>query len=544
MRLLIATLLLFAAPATARTVIVNANGYTLDEVGRLTRFSGLVIDDDGRVERLLQAGDPAPEGDSIDAGGRTLLPGLIDAHGHVLGLGFQAIEVDLSATTSLEEALALVAARAAADPDAKWIVGRGWNQVTWRLGRFPTADDLDSVVADRPVLLKRVDGHAGWANSAALKAAGITASTPDPDGGRIERDADGNPTGVLVDAASALVDKVRPKPTAEDRAAALDSAMASLLSLGITSVHDAGIDAQTWALYRRYAEEGRLGVRIYAMAGGMAALSAIAPKGPTGWLYGDRLAMNAVKFHADGALGSRGAALAEPYSDDPENLGLLFVGGAKLRNMIVSASMRGFQVNVHAIGDKANREVLNAFADVAGMGQAGTRNRIEHAQVVDPADIERFARAGVIASLQPTHATSDKAMAEDRLGAARMDGAYAWASLAKAGARIAAGSDFPVEPANPFYGIHAAVTRQDRAGEPAGGWYPEEALTRAQAFAAFTLGAAYAGQQEGKVGTLLPGRWADFILVDRDIFEVAADAIWETRVSETWVAGKRVFRAE
>jgi hypothetical protein len=540
---LVLAVVLSASAADARTVIVNASGYTLDDIGRLQKFGGLIVGDDGRVERVLKSGETA-DGDIVDAGGRTLLPGLIDAHGHVMGLGFLALQIDLSDTTSIDQALAKIASYAAANPDRKWIVGGGWNQVSWGLDRFPTAEELDIAVADRPVWLSRVDGHAGWANAAALKASGITAKTPDPAGGRIERDANGKPTGVLVDTAMALVEKKLPPPTEAENAAALETALRIMASVGLTGVHDAGIDPATWALYEQFAKDGKLTTRISAMAAGPDALRAIAPKGPTGWLYEDRLALNSVKLLADGALGSRGAAMIEPYSDDPENTGLMIIEGAKLRNMIASASMRGFQVNVHAIGDKANREVLNAFADIQKMGQPLVRPSIEHAQILAPDDISRFAKLGVIASIQPTHATSDKAMAEDRVGPERIKGGYAWKSLVTSGARIAGGSDFPVEPANPFYGLHAAVTRQDRDGQPPKGWYANEALTLQQAFAAFTAGAAYAGQQERSVGTLTPGKWADFILVDGDIFKMPAGDIWKVKVLETWLAGKRVYRRD
>ncbi|WP_300538822.1 amidohydrolase, partial [Sphingosinicella sp.] len=253
--------LLSAGAVDARTVIVNANGYTLDDIGRFQKFGGLVIGDDGRVERLLKLGETV-DGDVIDAGGRTLLPGLIDAHGHVLGLGFLALQIDLSDTTSIDQALAKIASHAAATPDRKWIVGGGWNQVSWGLDRFPTAEDLDIAVADRPVWLTRVDGHAGWANSAALKASGITAKTPDPAGGRIERDADGEPTGVLVDTAMALVEKKLPPPTAAENAAALETALQIMASVGLTGVHDAGIDPATWALYEPFAKDGKLTARI------------------------------------------------------------------------------------------------------------------------------------------------------------------------------------------------------------------------------------------------------------------------------------------
>ncbi|BBE34594.1 amidohydrolase [Sphingosinicella microcystinivorans] len=532
--------LLSAGAADARTVIVNANGYTLDDIGRLAKFDGLIIGDDGRVERLLKPGETA-DGDVVDAGGRTLLPGLIDAHGHVMGLGFMALQTDLSDTTSIDQALAKVASDAAAMPERAWIVGRGWNQVRWGLDRFPTAEELDIAVADRPVWLARVDGHAGWANSAALKASGITAKTPDPAGGRIERDANGKPTGVLIDTAMTLVEKKLPVPTEAENVAALETALQIIASVGLTGVHDAGIDRATWGLYEQFAKNGKLTARISAMADGADTLRAIAPKGPTGWLYGDRLALNTVKLLADGALGSRGAAMLEPYSDDPENTGLMIMEGAQLRNLIASASMRGFQVNIHAIGDKANREVLNAFADIQKMGQPLVRPSIEHAQILAPDDIVRFAKLGVIASIQPTHATSDKAMAEDRVGPERIKGGYAWKSLVNSGARIAGGSDFPVEPANPFYGLHAAVTRQDRHGQPPKGWYANEAMTLQQAFAAFTTGAAYAGQQERSVGTLTPGKWADFILIDGDLFKMPPGDIWKVKVLETWLAGKRVY---
>lgn len=541
MRIVLAlAVILSAGAAEARTVVVNANGYTFDDIGRLEKFGGLIIGDDGRVERLLKPGETA-DGDVVDAGGRTLLPGLIDAHGHVMGLGFMALQTDLSDTTSIDQALAKVASDAAAMPERAWIVGRGWNQVRWGLDRFPTAEELDIAVADRPVWLARVDGHAGWANSSALKASGITAKTPDPAGGRIERDANGKPTGVLIDTAMTLVEKKLPVPTEAENVAALETALQIIASVGLTGVHDAGIDRATWGLYEQFAKNGKLTARISAMADGADTLRVIAPKGPTGWLYGDRLALNTVKLLADGALGSRGAAMLEPYSDDPENTGLMIMEGAQLRNLIASASMRGFQVNIHAIGDKANREVLNAFADIQKMGQPLVRPSIEHAQILAPDDIGRFAKLGVIASIQPTHATSDKAMAEDRVGPERIKGGYAWKTLVNSGARIAGGSDFPVEPANPFYGLHAAVTRQDRDGQPPKGWYANEAMTLQQAFAAFTTGAAYAGQQERSVGTLTPGKWADFILIDGDLFKMPPGDIWKVKVLETWLAGKRVY---
>ena len=537
--------LLLATSAHATTQITNANGYTLDSNGALQRFATLLIDDDGRVSATLPKGAPLPPlkaGDKrIDLHTRTLLPGLIDAHGHVMGLGAGALALDLAGTKSLAAALADTKTYAAANPARGWILGRGWNQEIWKLGRFPTAAELDSVVPDRPVVLERVDGHAVWLNSRALAAAGITAATPDPAGGRIERDAQRNPTGVLVDAAAELVAKVVPPPTAAEAEAQLAKALAIMASVGLTGVGDAGVSPQDFARYAAFDKTGKLTARIYAMAGGMAALAKIAPDGPIQWSATDRLALMSVKLYADGALGSRGAALLADYSDAPGNKGLLFETQARMDSNVARAAAHGFQVNVHAIGDAANAEVLDAFAKLTPAQRIALRPRIEHAQVVALPDLARFAKLDVIASMQPTHATSDMNMAQARVGADRLKGAYAWATLLKTGARYAGGSDFPVESPNPFYGLHAAITRQGADNNPQGGWIPAEAMTREQAFAAFTTGAAYANFEEGFAGTLTPGKWADFIIIDRDIFTVAAPEIRGTLVEETWLAGKPVF---
>ncbi len=540
--LLVPMAAVLSGPAVGETSFIHANGYTLNDVGALARFSTLVVDDAGRVKATLAQGDALPRGKRIDVHGATLLPGLIDAHGHVMSLGQRLLSVDLTGSASLDAALAAVRAQAMARKSAAWIIGGGWNQEVWKLGRFPTALELDGAVADRPAWLSRIDGHAGWANSRALALAGVTAATPDPVGGRIERDADGKPTGVLVDAAMALVDTRVPPPTAAEADAALSKALETIASVGLTGVGDAGIDRTTWDRYRRFASSGKLTARVYAMAFGPKNLAECAPNGPIGWEYGDHLALMAMKLQEDGALGSRGAWLKADYTDKPGQTGLRFIEEGELRRIVLDATAKGFQVNIHAIGDAANGAVLSAFAAVPDARRRALRLRDEHAQIVSAEDLPRFARLDIIASMQPTHATSDKGMAEARLGEARLAGGYAWHTLIASGARIAGGSDFPVEPPNPFYGLHAAVTRQDRSGQPEGGWRASESMTLEQAFAAFTTGAAWAEHAETKVGTLTAGKWADFILVDRDPFAIAPAQLWKVGVNETWVAGKRVFK--
>jgi predicted amidohydrolase YtcJ len=541
---LAAIALLLAAPVeAAKTLIVNANGYTLED-GRLKRFAGLLVGDDGKVLATLSRGAAEPKlagGDfRLDAQGRTLIPGLIDAHGHVMALSLGLRQLDLSQATSLADAQERVRAHAARDTAAGWIRGRGWNQVSWGLGRMPTAAELDAAHGARPVWLERVDGHAGWANSAAMKAAGITRASKDPPGGRILRDPAGNPTGVFIDSAMGLVEKAAPPPSAGEREKALEAGLKHLAALGLTGVHDMGSSAEDWALFRSFADEGRLTVRITAYAAGMEAMERISPLRPTPWLYDGRLRLAGVKLYTDGALGSRGAWLLEPYADEAGTRGLRFQDDTKLKNLFSRANFLGYQVAAHAIGDAANRQVLDAFAEIRPTYGDGFRNRVEHAQVVAPVDIPRFAELNIIASIQPTHATSDKAMAGDRLGEARLEGAYAWSAFVRAGVRLALGSDFPVEPANPFYGLHAAVTRQDRAGQPPGGWRMQDALTLERAFQGFTTDAAWAGSQEGRVGALVPGAWADFLLLDRDPFAIAPAELFQVTVEETWVAGKRV----
>ncbi|MEQ8265160.1 amidohydrolase [Pseudohaliea sp.] len=530
-----------AAPGPV-TVVENVSGYTLDD-GELRRFAGLSFAD-GVVLALhgTAAEAAAAHGDRrIDGAGATLLPGLIDAHGHVAGHGKALATVRLGGAGSEAEAAARVAAFAADNPGAGWIEGNGWNQVTWPGRAFPRRAALDSVVPDRPVALARVDGHALWVNSRALELAGIDADTEDPAGGQILRDDAGEPTGILIDNAMALVAAARP---AEDLAATmahLARGLADLAANGLTAVHDAGVTAQELAGYRRLLARGELPVRVYAMLSLRdPAVSAQLAAGPEQDSRG-MLTVRSVKLYADGALGSRGAALLDPYSDEPENRGLLLREPAELEAQMRRAAAAGFQVNVHAIGDRANRLVLDAFGRLPD--RALLRHRVEHAQILTLPDLERFAALDVIASVQPTHATSDKNMAADRLGEARLAGAYAWQSLLESGARVAFGSDFPVEDPNPFFGLHAAVTRQDREGEPPGGWRPAERLDRATALSLFTEGAAWAMHEEARLGRLLPGYAADFILVRDDPFAVPPGDLWRNAVLATWVDGRQVYSA-
>jgi predicted amidohydrolase YtcJ len=536
-----------AAPVAADVLVDNVNGYTLNAEGRLVRFNGMLVGDDGRVERLYERGEKRAERTKFrfDGKGRTLLPGLIDAHGHVMGLGFNALQLDLSDTRSLEEAQRKIAAYAAANPTPRWIVGRGWNQERWGLGRFPTAGDIDAVVKDRPVWLERVDGHAGWANSLAMKEAGITSKTGAPSGGKIEKGAGGQPNGIFIDAASALVNKVVPATQPRVLDAALARSQELMLANGLTAVADMGTSTDDWLAMRRAGDAGTLKVRIMSYAAGIEPLIQVAGTRPTPWLYNGRLRMGGVKLYSDGALGSRGAWLKQPYKDSPKERGLGFLGDTELMNLMSRAAMDGFQVAVHAIGDAANAQLLTAIDEMAFTYKGDRRWRVEHAQIVDPADLPRFARNGTIASMQPVHQTSDWKMAEARMGKERLGGSYAWRSMLASGVPLAFGSDFPVEHPNPFHGLAAAVSREDPSGQPPGGWMPEQKLTLEQALRGFTMAAAHAGFAEDRIGTLERGKFADFILVDRDIFAGATpQQIRETKVLETWVAGEKAWTAK
>ena len=535
---------LLPAPAIAATLVENARGIQITADGKLDRFTGFVISDQGKIVQVLRGGSSGvvvPIDRRVDVRGRTLLPGLIDAHGHVMALGLAALQLDLVGTSSVGDLQQRLRAYSTSRKDDPWITGRGWNQELWPEARFPTAADLDAAVSDRPVSLERVDGHALVVNSAALKAAGITPATKDPVGGKIERDAGGNPTGLLVDAAMELVTAKVPPPGETTLGQALAKAQDILLATGITGTADMGTSAADWAVMHQAARTGRLNVRIMAYSAGLKPLETIARMGPTDWLFGDRLRLGGVKLYSDGALGSRGAYLKQPYADDPRTRGLRFLTDEELRSQAEQAASKGLQLAIHAIGDAADAQVIAAYEELSRKYGKDRRWRIEHFQIADPADIPRLAPAGIIASMQPVHQTSDRLMAEKRLGQSRLAGAYAWQSVLKAGARIAFGSDFPVESPNPFPGISAAISRQDINGAPPGGWIPEERVTFEQALSGFTRDAAYAGFAEQKIGAIEPGKWADFIIVDRDISEAGSMEIARTQVLETWVGGKRVW---
>ena len=528
--------------ARADSLIENVNGMTPDRQGKVIRFTAMVIDDDGRVKQLLDRNDKRPrELDfQFDGKGRTLIPGFFDAHGHVMGMGFAALTLDLSDTKSLAEALAKVAQYAADNPNRQWIIGGGWNQEVWGLGRFPTAAELDAVIADRPVFLSRVDGHAAWVNGAAMKAAGITAATKSPSGGTIEK-TDGKPTGLFVDTAMDLFNAAIPAPRPVESDLALGKAQDILLANGVTSIADMGTTMQDWQSFRRAGDAGQLKIRIVSYAAEIDNMIAIGGPGPSPWLYDDRLRLAGVKLYVDGALGSRGALLKKPYADRTGESGLAMLSSAQLKNKMSRAAMDGFQTAVHAIGDQANDEILTAIEELAYTYKGDRRWRIEHAQIVDPADLGRFAATGTIASMQPVHQTSDRLMAEARLGPDRLAGAYAWKSLLGSGAKLAFGTDVPVESPNPFAGLAAAMTREDAAGQPFGGWMPEERLSREQAWHAYTIGAAHAAFADDRIGSLEPGKRADFLIVDQDIMLATPAQIRGLQVLQTWIAGKPVF---
>jgi len=544
---------MLAAQTSADLVLTNARIYTVDSTrpvaSALAVRAGHVLFVGSDAEAKARAGRSA---EIIDLRGATVIPGITDAHAHLLGLGNTLQRVNLAGSTSYDEVIDRVKAWAKNVPPGKWILGRGWDQNRWPTKEFPTHDALSRAFPNNPVVLTRIDGHALLANARAMELAHVTASTTDPSGGRIVRLASGAPSGVFVDNAKNLIERSIPAPTRADNRKAILAAITEANRWGLTGVHDAGESAATIDIFEELARAGNYTLRNYVMLsdpgepGSAATLrNPYIARGPQSGLYDGHLWIRAIKLYADGALGSRGAALLAPYSDEPTNSGLLVSKPEHIQAWAEAALRLGFQINVHAIGDRGNRIVLDAFDSALRKNpKADHRFRIEHAQVLSPQDIPRFARLGVIPSMQATHQTSDMRWAEARVGPQRIRGAYAWRSLLNTGVVIPNGTDFPVEEVNPLLTFHAAVTRQDPTNWPAGGWFPDQKMTRQEALKSMTIWPAYAGFQESVLGSLTPGKYADFVVLDRDIMQIPDTEILGTRVISTWIGGKRVYQAK
>jgi len=538
---------LAAQQAPADLVVVNARIYTADQTRPVAqalavRDGRIVFVGSARAAEALAG----PRTERWDLDGKTVIPGMVDAHVHLVGLGQALRIVDLNGTTSYDAVIARVAERARTARPGEWIRGRGWDQNDWPVTAFPTHAALSQAVPNHPVVLGRVDGHALLVNARALELAGITKATRDPDGGRIVRDDAGNATGVLVDRAMGLVNRVIPDDTPEDVRAATLGAIAEMNRWGLTGVHDAGVGEDVIAIYEELARAGRYDIRNYVMVrADEATLDGLMARGPRSALHDGRLWLRAIKISSDGALGSRGAALLEDYSDDPGNRGLLTADSAMMRRVAAKALRSGFQVNIHAIGDHANRRVLDIFEDaLREVPTADHRFRVEHAQILNYPDIPRFADLDVIPSMQGSHQTSDMYWVPNRIGWNRSQGTYAWRSLLNTGVVIPNGSDTPVEHPNPLISFKAFVSRSDASGYPEGGWFPAQKTTREEALLSMTLWPAYAAFMEDVSGSLSPGKYADFVVLDRDIMTVHESQILGTRVEATVLGGRQVYRRE
>ena len=539
---------LLSRPGDASMILLNGVIYTLDEGKPIA--SALAI----RGDRILAVGSDHEIRSSyraektIDLGGKPVYPGFIDSHAHLEGLGAALMNLDLSGTLSEEEAAGRVARAVRDTAGGGWIRGRGWDQNRWPGNGFPTRASLDRVSASVPVFLTRVDGHAVWVNSKALAIAGIDEKTPDPPGGRIVRDRKGRLTGVFIDNAVDALQSMIPPPSEEERTEAIRRAVRACVASGLTEVHDMGVDSGGVAIYRSLIDRGQFPFRVYVALRGSSSGSwaRFRNSGPLKETHAGRLTVRAVKFYADGALGSRGAALIEPYSDDPGNRGLTLTSRAELLGAAEEALDAGFQLCTHAIGDRANAFVLDVYDEaLTSRGAKGRdiRFRVEHAQVLSRADIPRFKALGVIPVMQASHCTSDMPWAIKRLGPERIQGAYAWRSLLRQGSIVPGGSDFPVESPNPLWGFYAAVTRQDQNGLPEGGWNPGERMTREEALKSYTIWGAFAGFQEKEKGSIEPGKWADLVVLTDDIMKIDPPKILTTRVAATIIAGEVVYDA-
>ena len=531
--------------SSADLIAFNGRIHTVDD--SLPDATALAVDG-GRV---LYVGDSAgamafqaDDTEFVDLQGNTVIPGMVDAHAHLAGLGAALRNVDLVGTESYAQVIERVVARAREVPAGTWILGRGWDQNDWPNTRFPTHEALSRAVPDHPVVLTRVDGHATLVNAAAMREASLTSATPDPSGGRIERLPDGSPSGVLVDRAMGLVSRAIPPTSAEELRASVLAAVAEANRWGLVGVHDAGVGRRVIDVYEALAAEGRYELRNYVMiSSDDSTLAHYFARGPQNGLHNGRLWIRAIKISADGALGSRGAALHAPYSDEPSHSGLLLATPERIKDVAVLALQNGFQLNVHAIGDRGNTVVLDAFEQALAEAPAEDhRFRVEHAQILTPDDIPRFAELRVIPSMQASHQTSDMYWAERRVGPERIKGAYAWRALLNTGVVIPNGSDFPVEQVNPLISFHSSVTRQDAKNWPDGGWYPEQTMTRDEALKSMTIWPAHAAFQDSVMGSISPGKYADFVVLDRDIMTVPDSAILGTRVLATYLGGRAVYQ--
>jgi predicted amidohydrolase YtcJ len=532
-------------PTTADMIVRGGRIYTVDEnrpvVEALAIGNGRILFAGSERGAALFHGANT---EIVELQGNTVIPGMIDSHAHLMNLGRSLRNVNLVGAASYDEMITRVAARAAEAPAGSWILGRGWDQNTWPGQQFPTHEALSRAVPDHPVVLTRVDGHATLVNAAAMRAAGLTSAATDPEGGKILRTTGGEPTGVLIDRAMPLVGDSVPVPSREELRAAAVAALRETARWGLTGLHDAGVPPDLVDLYEEMARAGEFNLRNYVMIeSDDASLDRWLPGGPRDALEDGRIWVRAIKIHGDGALGSRGAAMIEPYSDDPGNRGLVTTTGERIQHVAERALRAGFQLNVHEIGDRGNRIALDAIeAALREVPVADHRFRIEHAQVIDSADIPRFAKLDVIPAMQAIHQPSDMRWATDRVGPRRIRGAYAWRALLETGVIIPNGSDFPVEAVNPLLSFHASITRQDATGWPAGGWHPEQRMTREEALKSMTIWPAYASFQERLVGSLKPGLLADFVILDRDIMTVRPEAIIGTEVIATYLAGVPIYQ--
>jgi len=487
----------------------------------------------------------------IDLKGNTVLPGFTDAHQHLSGVGQREMTLNLEGTTSLQDLLAKVKARVDQAQPGQWITGRGWIETHWEPSVFPTRWDLDTVSPNNPVILGRADGHGAVANSAALKLGGVDKSTPNPFGGEISKDKNsGEPNGMLLDSAQGLVRRRVPPTTRADEERAVELGVKRDIELGWTQIQDAGGSFADVDIFKKLYAAGTIKLRIYkAVYGPGPNASRLMNEGPTIGAFGNRLTVRTIKVVSDGALGSRGAALLGPYSDAPATSGFLTVKVEELRPMLVEALRKGIQVETHAIGDKANRFILDEYETALKAVPASERKvaeprwRVEHAQIVNPADIPRFAKLGIIPSMQPSHAIGDLFFAPSRLGIERLAGAYAWESFIKSGVVVPGGSDAPVERGEPMIEFYAAVARKDQKGFSGEGWHPEEAVTREQALKMFTIWPAYAAFEEKLRGTIEVGKLADFTILSADIMTIPAPEILKTRNVMTVINGEVVYEA-